>query len=133
MPISMIQTYYDALRERRILAVRCDACHGLTFPPTGSCEHCGSAALEQVELSGRGRLEYVSHNIAPAPNPRFAALAPYTYGHVRLDEGVYVQGLVTNIDPDPELLAEHFVTGPVDVEADIIEVEELPVLAFKVV
>lgn len=133
MSVSMVKTYYDALHEDRILAVRCGSCQGLTFPPTGMCEHCGSTELELLELSGRGRLEYVSHNIAPAPNPRFAELAPYTYGHVLLDEGVYVQGLVTNIEPEPNVLADYFEKGPVDVVADIIEVEGLPILAFKVV
>jgi uncharacterized protein len=133
MATSVIKSYYDALQDRRILAARCSACEGLTFPPTTMCEHCGSASVEHVELSGRGQLIFVSHNIAPAPNPRFAELAPYTYGHIRLEEGVYVQGIVTNIEPDPVVLADYFEKGPVDVVADIIEVQGLPILAFKTI
>lgn len=133
MTTSIIQRYYDGLREHRVLATKCAGCGGYTFPPTTACEHCGSPEVAWVELSGKGTALFLSHGIAPPPNPRFAELAPYCYGHVQLDEGVFVQSIVTNVAIDPETLVDYFERGPVPVEADIIEAQGLPILAFKVV
>lgn len=133
MATSVIQQYYDALAEGRIIAARCHACSGLTFPPTSACEHCGTDDLEMTELTGKGKVVYLTHGFAPPPNPRFAEMAPYCYGHILLDEGVYTQNIVTNVAVDPEVLARIFEAGPADVEADIITVGGLPILAFKTV
>jgi hypothetical protein len=112
MTTSVIKRYYDALAEGTIVATKCRGCDTLTFPPTTACERCGSNELDWTEFSG---------------------LAPYCYGHILLDEGVYVQGIVTNVAVDPVVLAEIFERGPIDVAADIIDVGGLPVLAFKVI
>ncbi|MCU0280023.1 MAG: zinc ribbon domain-containing protein [Candidatus Nanopelagicales bacterium] len=133
MATSIIKKYYDGLKEHRILATKCESCNGYTFPPTTACEHCGSSSVAWVELSGKGTMLYMSHGIAPPPNPRFAELAPYCYGHVQLAEGVFVQGIVTNVAVDPAVLTQYYERGPIEVDADIIEVQGLPVLAFKVV
>jgi uncharacterized OB-fold protein len=133
MTTSVIQRYYDGLAAGTIRAAKCPTCDAVTFPPTTACAACGNFEVEMVELSGKGTLEYVSHGAAPPPNPAFNDLAPYAYGHVRLDEGVYVQGVVTNVDPDPATLEAMFQRGPVPVEADIIDVGGLPVLGFRVV
>lgn len=131
MTTSIIQKYYDGLRENKILAARCDSCERYTFPPTTMCEHCGHAEQTWVELSGRGRMLFVSHGIAPPPNPRFSELAPFAYGHVQLEEGPYVQGIITDVAVDPQVLTEMYERGPVAVVADIIEAQGLPVLAFR--
>lgn len=133
MTTSIIQKYYDGLREHRILATKCAKCDGYTFPPTTACEHCGSTEVAWVELSGKGSALFLSNGIAPPPNPRFAGIAPYCYGHLQLDEGVFVQGIITNVAIDEATLTEYFEKGPVPVVADVIEVQDLPVLAFKVV
>ncbi len=133
MATSIIQQYYEGLKDKKILAARCDACDGYTFPPTTMCEHCGNSGQTIVELSGRGTMLFVSHGIAPPPNPRFAELAPYAYGHVQLEEGPYVEGIVTNVAIDPEAMTEAYERGPVEVVADIIEAHDLPVLAFRTV
>jgi uncharacterized OB-fold protein len=131
MPTSVIKRYYDALAEGTIVARKCRRCEALTFPPTTACERCGRDELDWTEFSGKGKLLYLSHGAAPPPNPAFNDLAPYCYGHILLDEGVYVQGIVTNVAVDPAVLADIFERGPIDVEADIIDVGGLPVLAFK--
>jgi uncharacterized OB-fold protein len=127
----VIKTYYDRLADGVIVAMKCRKCESLTFPPTTACEHCGSDQLDWTEFSGKGKLIYVSHGAAPPPNPAFAELAPYCYGHILLDEGVYMQAIVTNVAVDPAVLADIFERGPIDVEADIIDVGGLPVPAFK--
>jgi len=133
MPESIIKEYYEHLKEGKLVGTKCTVCGGYTFPPTTACEKCGSMALEPQEFSGKGTLLFVSHGVAPAPNPRFAELAPYAYGHVQLEEGIFVQGLITGVDIDPESLLKLYEKGPMAVEKDIIEVENLPILAFKIV
>ncbi len=131
MQDSIIKQYYDALADGELHARRCNDCKGYTFPPTTACEHCGSTKIEGVVLSGRGKLHFCSHGMAPPPNPRFDSLAPMEYGHIILEEGIVVQAIVNDVEPTPEALSTLFERGPVDVEADIIRVEGLPVLAFS--
>lgn len=133
MPESIIKKYYDGLKANQLLGTRCQKCGGYTFPPTAACEHCGSFALDWVEMSGKAKLIFVSHNITPAPNPRLTPIAPYAYGHLQLEEGVWIQAIISNIPVDVQVLREYFDKGPVDAVADIREVDGLPLLAFKTV
>ena len=130
MPDSTIKRYYDALAEKKLLGKKCDKCGKVTFPPTTACS-CGSYEQTWTELSGRGSLLYVSHSMAPPPNPRFNAIAPYAYGHVKLEEGTYVQAVITGVDIDPAALEATWERGPAPVIPDFLELEGLPVLAFK--
>lgn len=133
MPESIIKRYYDGLGQGKLVARKCSKCGGYTFPPTTACEHCGSWDQEWTELSGKGSLLFVSHGIAPPPNPRFEEMAPYAYGHIILEEGVTVEAIVKDVEPTPEKLQELFDAAPVDVEADPIVVKGLNVLAFRLV
>jgi len=131
MTDSTIKGYYDALAQGKLIGRKCDQCGEVTFPPTTACGSCGSYDQKQVELSGKGKMLYVSHGMAPPPNPRFNDLAPYAYGHIQLEENVYVQAIITGVSIDPETLKGFFEAGPVDVVPDILEVQGLNVLAFK--
>ncbi len=131
MTDSIIKRYYDALGTGKLMGKKCEQCGEVTFPPTTACNACGSYEQDWVELSGKGKLLYVSHGMAPPPNPRFNDLAPYAYGHIRLEEDVYLQAIITGVSIDPETLKGFFEAGPVDVVPDILEVQGLNVLAFK--
>ena len=133
MTESTIKRYYDALGQEKLLAKQCNKCGAFTFPPTTACQACGSYDQEWQELSGKGQLLFVSHGMAPPPNPRFSEIAPYAYGHIRLEEEVFVQAIVTGVSIDPDTLRAYFERGPVDVVPDIQEIKGLNVLAFKVV
>lgn len=132
MSESIIKRYYDALGKGKLLAMKCNKCEAFTFPPTTACQDCGSPDQKWQELSGNGKLLFVSHGMAPPPNPRFSEIAPYAYGHVRLEEGVFVQAIITGVGIDPGTLKAYFERGPVDIVPDIQEVKGLNVLAFKV-
>ena len=130
---SAIEQYYDGLAIGALRARRCDDCGKITFPPTGCCSHCGSWSLAWVDLSGQGTLLYATHNITPACHPRFEPIAPYVYGHIRLDEGVIVQAIIQGVKAEPAELEKLFLRGPVAVKADVLKMDDLPVLAFRLV
>lgn len=131
MTKSLIEAYYDNLAEGKLIGHRCEKCGAIAFPPTAACPKCSGFEQTPVELSGRGEVLYVSHSMAPPPNPRFNDIAPYGYGHVKLEEGVFVQGIVTGVDIEPASLKAMFEAGPAPVVADILTLDGLPVLAFK--
>lgn len=135
MAESIVKKYYDGLLDNKLIGCKCRKCHKYSFPPTLLCSECGSDAIEFVNMSGKGKMLYVSHGMCPPPNPRFANVAPYAYGHVKLDEGCYLHTIISNLPVDNEILYEYFKKCPVDVEADIcrLEGDDLPYLAFKVV
>jgi uncharacterized OB-fold protein len=128
---SAIRWYYEGLKEGFFRAVRCSGCSKLTFPPTGCCEHCGGWSVEGTEIGGEGTLLFATHNIAPACHPRFEAIAPYVYGHIRLKEGNIVQAIVLGVEATPAKLHELFKRGPVKVKAETLTMQDLPVLAFR--
>ncbi len=129
---SLIERHYRNLAENRLLAHRCQACGALTVPITTACADCGSGAYDEIVLAGTGTLHFAAHNIAPAPHPRFADLAPYVFGHVMLDEGVPIQGIVRDVEPTPEATRALFERGPVTVRLDVIAMADLPVIAFRI-
>ena len=131
MPESIMKQYYEALDDNKLKGRACTKCGTVTFPPTTACCKCGSSEQEWMELSGKGTLLFLSHGIAPPPNPRFVDIAPYAYGHIRLEEGVFVQAIVTGVEIDPDSLQLIFEKGPVPVEPDIQTIKDLSVLAFR--
>jgi len=79
------RTFWDALREGRLLTTECEACHAYTFPPKAFCPHCWGRDMRWSALSGRGRL-YSSTSVHAAP-AAFRQQAPYRVGIVDLVEG----------------------------------------------
>lgn len=128
---SVIRRYYDGLSKGVLHANRCSSCGKLTFPPTTCCEYCGSWQVEDTQLSGKATLLYATHNITPACHPRFEKIAPYVYGHIRLEEGPIVQAIVLGVNPTPGDLEAVFKRGPLPVKAETLQMEDLPVLAFR--
>jgi hypothetical protein len=129
--ISLIQKHYDALKTGKPIAHRCTTCHHVTFPITTACESCGSFGFTDVTLSGKGTLMFASHGVAPPPHPRFAKFAPYVYGHIKLDEGMYTQAMIRGIEGTPEAVAKLYAKLPLPVTLDVLETADLPVIAFK--
>jgi uncharacterized protein len=127
-----IASYYEGLGKVVFRAITCKACGKYTFPPTGCCEHCGSWDVEQTNLSGEATLLFATHNISPACHPRFEKIAPYVYGHMRLKEGPIVQAIVLGVEPTPHDLKRLFEQGPVPVKAETLQMDDLPVLAWRI-
>jgi len=52
MTESATEPYWQAAREHRLVAPRCQACGTFRFPPTPFCPACRSQAVDWVELEG---------------------------------------------------------------------------------
>ena len=99
MAIKLTFKEYDAaLREGRLLGLKCIKCQEILCPPRGACPHCGALDLERVELSGRGKIASFT-TLFVAAEGRDKEL-PYALALVALDEGPYLIGRINTNCPD---------------------------------
>jgi uncharacterized OB-fold protein len=102
--------FYAALKEGRLLGLKCRACGGYTVPPRATCQHCGEAELEAAELSGRGEIK--SYTVIHVPPEGFEG--PYVVALAELEEGPWLMGNVEGLDlrqPVPDLVGRQVRVG----------------------
>ena len=89
--------YSDALKENKLLGLKCQECGAITVPPKMVCQKCTSPDMEIVELKGRGKIRtFTTVNVAPEGREDEV---PYTILLVELDEGPWIMGNLDGIDP----------------------------------
>jgi len=91
------RTYSNALKENKLLGLKCLSCGNITCPPKLVCHECTSTDLEVVELNGTGIIKTFTTTYV-APKGREVE-APYTIVIVKLDEGPWITGNLIDIDP----------------------------------
>jgi uncharacterized OB-fold protein len=75
-------SFFEALRDRRILGCKCASCARVAVPPKSFCEHCFLPVTELVEVGQQGVIEAVTVVTAPfAGSPP----VPYAVAYVRLE------------------------------------------------
>lgn len=89
--------YHKALLKNRLLGLKCNQCGGVTCPPQMSCSSCASYDLEITQLSGKGTITTFT-TIVVAPEGRETE-APYIIVVVELEEGPWIMGNLTDMDP----------------------------------
>ncbi len=89
--------YNQALKQNKLLGLKCKQCGEITVPPKIVCGKCASTDLDVIELSGRGTIQTFT-TVFVAPEGREAE-CPYTIVLVELDEGPWLMGNLTGIDP----------------------------------
>ena len=124
-PSFSVQSFYDFLRNRKLMGVKCLKCNAVFTPPRPNCPHCNSTRLQWTELSGKGKLAtFTVIHVGPA---ELARETPYIVGVVQLDEGPNVSCRVTGLATDkPESIR---IGSPMLV--DFIIKGEKAVLAFS--
>lgn len=50
------EPFWQAAKERRLVAPRCGSCGHFRLPPTAYCPECQSGEVEWVDLSGRAQV-----------------------------------------------------------------------------
>ncbi len=79
------QPFWDAARERRLVAQRCAECGYYNHPPRPTCDRCSSQSLQFALLSGRGTI--YTYTVMHQPNVAgFEDEIPYINIVVELDE-----------------------------------------------
>ena len=90
--------YNEALKNSKLLGLKCQDCGAITVPPKMVCGKCASSNLEVIELKGTGKIQtFTLVNVASEGRE---AECPYTIVMVELDEGPWVMGNLTGVDPD---------------------------------
>jgi uncharacterized OB-fold protein len=89
--------YNEALKENKLLGLKCQECGTVTVPPKMVCRKCTSPNMEVIELTGKGKIQtFTTCNVAPEGREDEV---PYVILLVELDEGPWIMGNLTGIDP----------------------------------
>ena len=120
-----VNSFFDYLKEKKIMGVRCLNCKNLMIPPRLICTVCKKTNLEWAEFEGIGTLKtFTILHVAPSTLKK---KAPYILGIVKLNEGPLITGRIINIPSDkPEKI-----TIGMSVKADFIQESDATILAFK--
>jgi uncharacterized protein len=96
-PKPTVKEYLTALRQNRLMGVKCRECGFVTTPPRLACRRCQSLQTETVEVGGRGKI--VSFTVVCIPPESHRGRTPYLVVLVELDEGSWIMGNLNGVDP----------------------------------
>ena len=88
--------FAEALKEGKLLGLKCNKCGAYTVPPKKVCMECCSEDLEIAQLSGKGQIQ--TFTVIRVPPEGFDA--PYVVGMAELDEGPWLMGNIVDVDCD---------------------------------
>lgn len=108
-PEASVKSFYDFLKQRKIMGTKCKDCGKIYLPPRPLCPKCISSNLKWVELEGKGKLAAFTV-VAVAPthmiNAGYSRDNPYVFGVVKLDSGPCICAQILNVNPKkPESIA----------------------------
>ena len=89
--------YNEALKQNKLLGLKCHACGALTVPPKMVCRHCASPDMEITEVKGTGKIRTFTTVYVAAEGREDEV--PYVIVMVELDEGPWLMGNLDGIDP----------------------------------
>jgi uncharacterized protein len=89
-------SWRQAMREGKLLGLKCNGCGFITCPPRKVCAECGSENQKIVELIGKGEIK--SFTVCYAVPTGFTG--PYVVAVADLNEGSRVMGDVLDVDPE---------------------------------
>jgi uncharacterized OB-fold protein len=90
--------YNKSLKKGKLLGLKCNKCGKVTCPPKMACQECGSTDMEVVQLKGSGKV--ITFTVSYVPAEGRDAEVPYTVVMVQLDEGPWLMGNLTDVDPN---------------------------------
>jgi uncharacterized OB-fold protein len=89
--------YNEALKQNKILGLKCRSCGAITVPPKMACRQCASPDMEIVEVKGSGKIRTFT-TVFVGPEGRESEV-PYIIVMVELEEGPWIMGNLEGIDP----------------------------------
>ena len=130
----IFKDYNEALKQNRLLGLKCKQCGAITIPPKITCSQCVSTDMDVVELSGKGEIQTFTAVFVP-PEGRESE-APYIIVLVELDEGPWIMGNLTGIEPTKasmELIGKRVNMGHAIFQGDKYSAGEGARLVFNLV
>ncbi len=89
--------YLAALKENKLLGVKCKDCGFITAPPRLACRKCSGLDTELVQLSGKGKIvTFTSIHVPPLSR---RGRTPFLVAMVELEEGPWILGNLSGVDP----------------------------------
>ena len=89
--------YNEALKQNKLLGLKCRACGAITIPPKMACRQCASPDMEVVEVKSSGKIITFTTVFVGAEGRE--SEVPYTIVIVELEEGPWIMGNMEGIDP----------------------------------
>ncbi len=89
--------YNEALKQNKLLGLKCKACGALTVPPKMACRQCASPDMDIVEVKGSGKIRTFTTVFVGAEGRE--SEVPYVIVLVELEEGPWIMGNLEGIDP----------------------------------
>lgn len=93
----IFKEYSEALKQNKLLALKCNDCGALNIPPKMVCGKCASSNMDIVEIKGEGKIKTFTVNNVPAEGREKEC--PYTIVMVELDAGPWIMGNLTGLEP----------------------------------
>jgi uncharacterized OB-fold protein len=93
----IFKDYNEALKQGKLLGLKCKACDAITVPPKIVCRQCASPDMTIVELKPGGKILTFT-TVYVAAEGREAEV-PYVIVMVELTDGPWLMGNLEGIDP----------------------------------
>lgn len=91
--------FWNATRERKLVAQHCGTCDHWIWYPRSFCPRCLGTSLEWRESGGEGVI-YTFNVMRKPGNPMMADEVPYVIALVDLDEGYRMSTNIVGVDPE---------------------------------
>ena len=91
------KAYNAALKENKLLGLKCQSCGAVTTPPKMVCRQCTGSELEIIQLKGTGKIQTFT-TVYVVPEGREEE-CPYIVVMVELDEGPWILGNLDGVEP----------------------------------
>ena len=93
----IFKDYNEALKQGKLLGLKCQACGAINVPPKMVCRQCASPDMNVIELKSSGKILTFT-TVYVAAEGREAEV-PYVIVMVALDDGPWLMGNLEGIDP----------------------------------
>jgi uncharacterized OB-fold protein len=93
----IFKDYNEALKQNKLLGLKCRACGAVTVPPKMVCRQCASPDMAIIELKGSGKI--ITFTTVYVASEGREAEVPYVIVMVQLDDGPWIMGNLEGIDP----------------------------------
>lgn len=89
--------YNEALKQNKLLGLKCRACGAITIPPKMACRQCASPEMDVIEVKSSGKIRTFTTVFVGAEGRE--SEVPYIIVIVELEEGPWLMGNLEGIEP----------------------------------